>query len=34
MEDAIAALALAGAPDMARALSVRYTDFAPIHALI
>lgn len=34
LEDAIAALALAGAPDMARALTIRYSDFSPIHALI
>ena len=34
LEDAIAALALAGAPDMARAITTRYVDFSPIHALI
>lgn len=33
-EDAIGALALAGAPDHARRLMTRYTDFGPIHALI
>jgi hypothetical protein len=34
LEDAIAALALAGAPQMARDLTTRYVDFSPIHALI
>ena len=34
LEDAIAALALAGAPDMARAITTRYVDFSPIHDLI
>ena len=34
LEDAIAALALAGAPEMARLLTIRYVDFSPIHALI
>ncbi|MDP3803477.1 MAG: hypothetical protein U1C74_31985 [Phenylobacterium sp.] len=34
LEDAISALALAGAPDMARAITTRYVDFTPIHALI
>jgi hypothetical protein len=34
LEDAVAALALAGAPDMARAITTRYVDFTPIHALI
>ncbi|WP_313453986.1 PGN_0703 family putative restriction endonuclease [Brevundimonas sp.] len=34
LEDAIAALALAGAPDQARALTTRYVDFGPIQALI
>lgn len=34
LEDAIAALALAGALDMARAITTRYVDFSPIHDLI
>lgn len=34
LEDAIAALALAGAPDKARDLTIRYVDFRPVHALI
>lgn len=34
LEDAIAALALAGAPDMASALTTRYVDMRPVHALI
>lgn len=34
LEDAVAALALAGAPDMSRAITTRYLDFTPIHALI
>jgi hypothetical protein len=34
LEDAVAALALAGAPDVARDLTTRYVDFRPVHALI
>lgn len=34
LEDAVGALALAGAPDAARDLTTRYVDFRPIHALI
>jgi hypothetical protein len=34
LEDAIACLALAGAPQVARDLTTRYVDFTPIHALI
>lgn len=34
LEDAIASLALAGAPQAARDLTTRYVDFSPIHALI
>lgn len=34
LETAISALASAGAPDHASAVSARYTDFSPVHALI
>jgi len=34
LENAIAALALAGAPNTARDLTRRYVNFEPIHALI
>lgn len=34
LEEAIGALALAGAPDQARRLTARYVDLSPVHALI